>query len=153
MYYISEVLHKAKTRYLEFHKLLYAVLIASRKLRDYFEAHRISVVCSYPLRAILQNPNATSNGAKWATELAEFVLDFASRHAIKSQVLADFIVDWTPPPIHLGAQTSVRQSPELWSSPDPTGLSSSMAPRVSRGLVRGCYSSPLRGTSSSIWCT
>jgi hypothetical protein len=29
VYYISEVLHEAKTRYLEVNKLLYAVLIAS----------------------------------------------------------------------------------------------------------------------------
>jgi hypothetical protein len=61
VYYISEVLHEAKTRYLEVHKLLYAVLIASRKLRHYFQAHRISVVSSYPLRAIPHNPNATGN--------------------------------------------------------------------------------------------
>jgi hypothetical protein len=33
VYYVSEVLHEAKTRYLETHKLLYAVLVASRKLR------------------------------------------------------------------------------------------------------------------------
>jgi hypothetical protein len=32
VYYISEVLHDAKTKYLEVHKPLYAVLIASRKL-------------------------------------------------------------------------------------------------------------------------
>jgi hypothetical protein len=36
VYYINKVLHEAKTRYLEVHKLLYAVLIASRKLRHYF---------------------------------------------------------------------------------------------------------------------
>jgi ribonuclease HI len=53
---------------------------------------------SFPLRAILYNPNATGNIAKWAAELAEFQLDFQPRHAIKSQVLADFIVEWTPPP-------------------------------------------------------
>jgi hypothetical protein len=41
VYYISEVLHDAKTRYLEVYKLLYAVLIASRKLRHYLQAHRI----------------------------------------------------------------------------------------------------------------
>jgi ribonuclease HI len=29
-------------------------------------------------------------------ELVEFELDFVPRHAVKSQVLADFIVDWTP---------------------------------------------------------
>jgi hypothetical protein len=44
VYFISEVIHEAKTRYLEVHKLLYAVLITSRKLRHYFQAHMISVV-------------------------------------------------------------------------------------------------------------
>jgi hypothetical protein len=56
------------------------------------------VVTSFPLRAILHNSNAIGNIAKWAVELAEFQLDFQPRHAIKSQVLADFIVEWTPPP-------------------------------------------------------
>jgi hypothetical protein len=98
VYYISEVLHEANTRYLETHKLIYTVLVASRKLRHYFQAHRVVVVTSFPLRAILHNSNATGNIAKWAAELAEFQLDFQPRHAVKSQVLADFIVEWTPPP-------------------------------------------------------
>jgi ribonuclease HI len=97
VYYVSEVLHEAKTRYLETHKLLYAVLVASRKLRHYFQAHRVVVVTSFPLRAVLHNSNATGNIAKWVMELTEFQLDFQPRHAIKSQVLADFIVEWTPP--------------------------------------------------------
>jgi hypothetical protein len=54
------------------------------------------VVTSYPLRAILRNPNVTGNIAKWAGELAEFELDFVPCHAVKSQVLADFIFDRTP---------------------------------------------------------
>jgi ribonuclease HI len=36
VYFINEVLHGAKIRYLEVHKLVYSVLIASRKLRHYF---------------------------------------------------------------------------------------------------------------------
>jgi len=36
VYYVSEVLHDAKARYLETQKLIYAILIASRKLRHYF---------------------------------------------------------------------------------------------------------------------
>jgi ribonuclease HI len=55
------------------------------------------VVSSYPLRVVLHNPNMTGNITKWVAELAEFELDFVSRHAIKSQVVVNFIVDWTPP--------------------------------------------------------
>jgi hypothetical protein len=112
IYYVSEVLHEAKTRYLETHKLLYAMPVASRKLHHYFQAHRVVVVTSFPLRAILHNSNATSNIAKWVAELAEFQLDFQPRHAIKSQVLADFIVEWMPPP-------SVPGGPDPNSDPTP----------------------------------
>jgi hypothetical protein len=93
VYYISEVLHDAKMRYLEVHKLLYTFLIASRKLHHYFKAHKISVVTLYPLIFVLHNPNASGNIAKWAAELAELELDFLPRHAVKSQVLANFVVD------------------------------------------------------------
>jgi hypothetical protein len=112
VYYVSEVLHGAKARYLETHKLLNAVLVASRKLRHYFQAHRVMVVTSFPLRAILHNSNATGNIAKWAAKLAEFQLDFQSRHAVKSQVLADFIMEWTPP-------LSVPGGPDPDSDPTP----------------------------------
>ena len=79
VYYVSEVLHEAKARYLEMHKLIYAILIASRKLRHYFQAHRVVVVTSYPLRAILHNSNATGNifigqqswlSSSWTSSLA-----------------------------------------------------------------------------------
>jgi hypothetical protein len=41
VYYVSEILHEAKARYPETHKLLYAILIASRKFRHYFQATRL----------------------------------------------------------------------------------------------------------------
>jgi hypothetical protein len=82
-----------------------------------FLAHRVVVVTSFPLRVILHNSNATGNIAKWAAELNEFQMDFQPRHAIKSEVLADFIVEWTPPP-------SVPGGPDPDSDPTPMELRS-----------------------------
>jgi hypothetical protein len=53
VYYISEVLFKTKARYPQVQKLLYAVVLAWRKLHHYFEAHPIKVVSSFPLEEII----------------------------------------------------------------------------------------------------
>jgi hypothetical protein len=147
VYYVSEVLHEAKTRYLEMHKLLYDVLVASRKLHHYFQAHMVVVVTSFPLRAILHNSNATGNIARWTVELAGFQLDFQPHHAIKSQVLADFIVEWTPPPSAPRGMDPdsdpTPAEPRGRSSPSPTRRSSSTDPPVSK-LVELEWSSSIQ---------
>ena len=76
-------------------KLLYALLITSRKLRHYFESHKITVVTDFPLGDILHNRDATGRISKWAVELGALNIDFTPRKAIKSQALADFVVEWT----------------------------------------------------------
>jgi hypothetical protein len=45
---------------------------------------------------MFENKESTGRMGKWATELAEHVINFVARSAIKSQVLTDFVADWTP---------------------------------------------------------
>jgi hypothetical protein len=64
-------------------KLLYALLITSRKLRHYFQAHKIVVPSSFPLGEIIRNHNANGRIVKWSVELGEFEIEFFPRQAIK----------------------------------------------------------------------
>jgi ribonuclease HI len=71
--------------------------MASRKLRHYFEAFKVRVTSDRGLGELFRNPEASVRIAKWAAELSSYHITFEPRTAIKSQVLADFIVDWTGP--------------------------------------------------------
>jgi ribonuclease HI len=78
------------------------VVLTRRKLRHYFEAHPVTVVSSFLLGEIIRNPDVAGMIAKWSAELMGETLAYAPRKAIKSQILADFVTEWTdtqlPPP-------------------------------------------------------
>ena len=84
VYFVSSLLQGARSRYSGVQKLLFGLLMASRKLRHYFQGHEITVVTRFPLKRILQNPEATGRIVEWALELSSFGLKFESTSTIQS---------------------------------------------------------------------
>jgi ribonuclease HI len=84
VYFVSEVLSLSKKKYTELEKVLYDVLMASRKLQHYFQAFHIIVPSSQTLKDIMRNKEATGRIGKWAVELNEFSIDYVHRSSIQS---------------------------------------------------------------------
>jgi hypothetical protein len=76
VYFISKVWSDSKIWYFHIMELSYALLITSRKLSQYFQAHQIEVNTSSTLREVLHNREAMSKIAKWAIELAMYDIVF-----------------------------------------------------------------------------
>jgi hypothetical protein len=142
VYFVSKVLSLSKKNYTELEKVLYVVLMASRKLRHYFQAYHIIVPSSQPLKDIMRNREATGRIEKWAAELNEFSIDYVHRSSIQSQALADFIADWTP-----GAQEEVTKDAEAWTTfcdgSWGTFGAGAAAVLVAPSKVRTCYAARL----------
>ena len=75
--------------------MCYGVYFAAKKLKQHFQEHSIMVVCTAPLADIIGNRDASGRVAKWAIELAPHTILYQQRTTIKSQALADFLINWT----------------------------------------------------------
>jgi hypothetical protein len=100
MYFILEVLMGSKRYYFEIEKICYAVAMSARKLRHYFEAHTICMLTNKMLNDIFGNSDSSGRISKWVMEPSEHVVDFENKSAIKSQIMADFMEEWTEPGSH-----------------------------------------------------
>lgn len=54
------------------------------------------VLTTYPLKSILHKLELSGRLTKWTVELSEYDITFQPCTALKTQVLADFIADFTP---------------------------------------------------------
>ena len=86
-------------------KLILALVTAARKLRPYFQAHTIEVPTEYPMKQVLHKPETLGRLMKWAIELSEFDIRYKPKTAIKGQVLADFVMEFTSAELPESTQT------------------------------------------------
>ena len=99
VYYVSKSLHEAEVRYLPLEKAILVVVLGTRKLSHYFQAHTVVILTQLPLKTILRSADYTGRIAKWGTILGAFDIKYMHCTSIKGQVLADLVAEFTKPKI------------------------------------------------------
>src|SRR6266487_4643013 len=92
VYFVSRIFKGAEIRYQKIEKLSLAVVTTARRLRHYFQSHKIIVKTDHPIKHVLKKPNLARRMVVWAVELSEYDITFVPRDNIKLQILADFIL-------------------------------------------------------------
>ncbi|KAL0836252.1 hypothetical protein Bca101_088141 [Brassica carinata] len=88
IYYVNKALLDAETRYCHLEKLALGMIVATRKLRPYIQAHPFVVVTSFPIKLVLHKPEVSRRLAKWVVELGEYDLwrkKYASEAKLKKR--------------------------------------------------------------------
>ena len=78
-------------------KIAFTLIVVSRKLHYYFQAHPIVVMIDLPIRKTLNKIDVARRLVQWAIEFGQFDIEYRPWVAIKVQVLADFIAEFTYP--------------------------------------------------------
>nr|KYP75181.1 Retrovirus-related Pol polyprotein from transposon 17.6 [Cajanus cajan] len=96
IYFVSRLLQDAETRYQLIEKVALCLVHASRRLRHYFQSHRVVVYTDCPISKVLRKPELAGRMMAWSVELSQFDITFKPRGPIKAQCLADFVNELHP---------------------------------------------------------
>ena len=58
--------------------MTFALVMAARKLKPYFQAHTIIVLTDQPLKRAISSPEAAGRMALWTIKLSEFDVQYRS---------------------------------------------------------------------------
>ncbi|XP_027338057.1 uncharacterized protein LOC113851996 [Abrus precatorius] len=95
VYFVSRTLQGPESRYQLMEKVVLALVYTARRLRHYFQSHRMVVCTDCPMAKILRKPELAGRLVAWTIELSQFDIHFENRRPLKAQVLADFINEFT----------------------------------------------------------
>jgi len=83
VYYTSQAFQGAEASYLRMEKIVFALLVAFRKLRPYFQAHPIVVMTDQPIRKTMNKIEATGRliqlAINWANLTSNIGLEQQSK--------------------------------------------------------------------------
>ena len=106
VYYVNQAFQGVEAWYPHIEKITFALIVASRKLRPYFQVNPIIVMTDQPIKKAMNKPEAARRMVQWAIELSLFDIEYCPQMAIKAQALADFIAKFTTPE---------KASEDLWT--------------------------------------
>ena len=84
IYYVSQAFQGAEAKYPRIKKIAFALIVASRKLRPYFQANPILVMTDQPIKKSMNKLEAAGRMVQWAIELNQFDIEYHPRTAIKA---------------------------------------------------------------------
>ncbi|CAL2237952.1 unnamed protein product [Prunus armeniaca] len=96
IFYVSKALQSVELWYPPLEQLALVLVFSARRLRPYFQVHKITVLTNQPLRHVLQKPETSGRLVKWVIELGEFDIQSRPMPVEKGQAVADFISELTP---------------------------------------------------------
>jgi hypothetical protein len=70
IYFVSRTFKGAEAKYQKIEKLSLAVIVTARKLRQYFQSHKIVVKTDYPIKNVLRKPDLAGRMVAWSVELS-----------------------------------------------------------------------------------
>ena len=97
VYYVNQAFQGAEAKYPRIEKIAFALIVASRKLRPYFQVNPILVMMDQLIKKSMNKLEAAGRMVQWAVELSQFDIKYHPRIAIKVQALVDFIAEFTLP--------------------------------------------------------
>ena len=95
VYYTSQAFKGVEAWYRSIKKMVFTMIIASQKLRPYFQAHSIIMLIDQPITKAMNKLDAAGWLVLWAIELGKFNVKCRPQTAIKAQALANFIAEFT----------------------------------------------------------
>ena len=69
LYYVSQAFQGAEAKYLRIEKIAFALIVASRKLRPYFQVNPTLGMTDQPIRKSINKPEAIGRMVQWVIEL------------------------------------------------------------------------------------
>ena len=70
VYYVSQAFQGVEFKYPRIENIAFALIVASRKLRQYFQTNPILAMTDQPIKKSMNKPEAAERMVQWAIEIS-----------------------------------------------------------------------------------